>query len=121
MDNNNNNLFEENNSYELLLNTFMIYYKMNHPDENIKSMFDYLSNDEDTNKPLECFYQSIIEYKASNYKESVEYNEEQSKNFDELYILNVNEKNIRMSDNILSLIIDVINEYYDEEWNIIDK
>ena len=114
-----NNL-QEDNSYELIINTFMIYYKMNHPDENIKSMFDYLSNDEDTNKPLECFYQCLMDYNASNYKESLDYNEEQSKSFDELYILNVDDKNIKMSDNILSLIIDVINDYSDNDWNIIE-
>jgi hypothetical protein len=52
-------------------------------------------------------------------KNSVEYNEDKLEEIDEKYVLKINDENRYMSDNIISLLIDIINNDYDN-WNIID-
>lgn len=107
------------NTYELILNTFLIYYKKIYKTENIKTMFDNIKQEGDTNKQLELFYQSLIEFNVSKFDTALDYTEE-NKNNDDLYILTVNDKPIKICDNIIMLLIEVINNNY-TEWNIIDN
>ena len=104
---------------EQILNTYVMYYKKTFPDEKLNSFFDNITNYDDTNKMMEHFYQCLQDYKASKIKKSLEYNEEKLEEIDEKYILVVKDENKYMSDNIISLLIDVINNDY-EIWNIID-
>jgi hypothetical protein len=107
---------------EHILNVYVIYYKKTFPDEKLNGFFDNISNYDDTNKMMEHFYQCLQDYKVSKMKNSLEYNEEQLEEIEEKYILVINDENKYMSDNIISLLIDVINNNYDicENWNIID-
>ncbi len=107
---------------EHILNVYVMYYKKTFPDEKLNSFFDNISNYDDTNKMMEHFYQCLQDYKASKMKKSVEYNQEKLEEIDEKYILKINEENKYMSDNVISLLIDVINNNYEEcdNWNIID-
>jgi len=109
------------NSYELLLNTFIIYYKKVYPNENIKTMFDNINYEGDTNKPLEIFYECMEDYNYSNYKEALDYNLETIKdlNKNDFYVLKNNDISIKISDNIISLLIEIINNKYNN-WIIID-
>ena len=120
-----NNNFDDDNDInnmeklEEILNTFVIYYKKTFPDEKLNSFFDNITNYDDTNKLMEHFYQCLQDYKVSKFKNSVDYNEEKIEDFDEKYILVVNDENKKMSDNVISLLIDVINNHY-QIWNILD-
>ena len=49
------------------------------------------------------------------------YDENLLEEFQEVYILKVDNKAEKMSDNIISLLIDVINMYEDKDWTIIDN
>jgi len=113
----NNNIID--NSYESILNTFIIYYKKTHTTENIKTMFDNINQDGDTNKQLELFYQSLIEYKTSAFDSAIDYTTELIKDNHDLYILTVNNKPIKLCDNIIMLLIEVINNDF-ADWNISD-
>lgn len=107
-------------SYELLLNTFLIYYKKCFPNDNIKTFFDNITDDGDTNKILEHFYQSLIDFKASKYQDAIDYDINSLHILDEPYILNIDGHNTKMSDNVISLLIEVINNYEDTDWIIIE-
>ncbi len=104
---------------EHILNVYVMYYKKAFPNEKLNSFFDNINNYDDTNKMMEHFYQCLQDYKASNMKNSVEYNEDKLEEIDEKYVLKINDENRYMSDNIISLLIDIINNDYDN-WNIID-
>ncbi len=112
---------EESDNLEILLNTFMKYYKKTFPDEKINGFFDRITNYDDTNKLMEHFYQCLNDYNASHNKESHDYDENLFEEFQEIYILKVDNKEEKMSDNIISLLIDVINMYEDKDWIIIDN
>ena len=116
-DTNEDNQYLEN--LEHILNTFVIYYKKTFPNEKLNSFFDNINNYDDTNKMMEHFYQCIQDYKASTMKNSLEYNEETLEEIEEKYILVINDEKKNMSDNIISLLIDVINNDY-QNWNILD-
>ncbi len=106
---------------EHILNVYVIYYKKTFPDEKLNSFFDNIRTYDDTNKMMEHFYQCLQDYKASKMKKSVEYNEAKLEEIDEKYILKINDENKYMSDNIISLLIDIINNDSDNDnWNIID-
>jgi hypothetical protein len=109
-------------SLENILNVYVMYYKKAFPNEKLNSFFDNINNYDDTNKMMEHFYQCLQDYKASKMKNSVEYNEEKLEEIEEKYILVINNENKYMSDNIISLLIDVINNNYEDydNWNIID-
>lgn len=119
-DNNEDNQQLEN--LEHILNIYVMYYKKTFPNEKLNSFFDNIRNYDDTNKMMEHFYQCLQDYKASKMKKSVEYNEDKLEEIDEKYVLKINDENRYMSDNIISLLIDVINNNYEEcdNWNIID-
>jgi hypothetical protein len=118
-DNTEDNQYLEN--LEHILNVYVIYYKKTFPDEKLNSFFDNIRNYDDTNKMMEHFYQCLQDYKASKMKKSVEYNEAKLEEIDEKYILKINDENKYMSDNIISLLIDIINNDSDNDnWNIID-
>ena len=105
---------------EQILNMYIIYYKKAFPDDKLNCFFDNITNYDDTNKMMEHFYQCIQDYKASKMKNSIEYNEEKLEGIEEKYILVVNNENKHMSDNIISLLIDIISYYQNTNWNIID-
>ena len=109
----------DNNTYELLLNTFMLYYKKINPNDKIKSMFDNILREDDTNKPMEMFYEAITDYKSSEYKDALDYSENLNINKDDFYVLKENNIPVKVSDNILSLLIEVINNDY-SKWFIYD-
>ncbi len=122
-DNINNTDDTDDNQYlenlEFILNTYVIYYKKTFPDEKLNSFFDNINNYDDTNKMMEHFYHCIQDYKASKMKKSIDYDEDKLEEIEEKYILVVNDVNKYMSDNIISLLIDVINNDFNN-WNIID-
>ena len=105
--------------YELLLNTFMLYYKKINPNDKTKSMFANILQEGDTNKPLEMFYEAIIDYNASEYKDAIDYSSDLNLNKDDFYVLKENNIPVKVSDNILSLLIEVINNDY-SKWFIYD-
>jgi hypothetical protein len=113
--NNNEDVYDVNN-IEHILNVFIIYYKKTFPDSKLNHFFDNIVQYDDTNKIMEHFYECINDYKASKYKSSIDYNETEI--LDEGYILNVNNQKIKMSDNVFSLLIDIINSYSSENWFI---
>ncbi len=113
--NNNEDDYDVNN-IEHILNVFIIYYKKTFPDSKLNHFFDNIVQYDDTNKIMEHFYECINDYKASKYKSSIDYNETEI--LDEGYILNVNNQKIKMSDNVFSLLIDIINSYSSENWFI---
>jgi hypothetical protein len=111
---------DESQSIELLLNSFLQYYKKTFPDENISYFFDKVENYNDTNKIMEHFYQCLNDYNSSRNKTCVDYDETRLDELDEIYILQIDKKNIKMSDNVISLLIEIINNYSDKNWNIIE-
>jgi hypothetical protein len=90
-----------------LFNIFMQFYKKMYPRELHKNFFDKISDIADTNKPMELFYEAVTEYKASSYKEAESYDKDLIIKYESKYILNIDSEPTFMSDNILSLIIEV--------------
>jgi hypothetical protein len=120
IENNNDNNIEDMEKLGQILNIYVIYYKKAFPDDKLNSFFDNITKYDDTNKMMEHFYQCLQDYKASKMKNSVEYNEAKLEEIEEKYILVVNDENKHMSDNIISLLMDVISNYENTNWNIID-
>ncbi len=112
---------DESENLELLLNTFMQYYKKTFPDQKINGFFDNITNYSDTNKLMEYFYQCLNDYNSSRNKTSIDYDDNRVEELEELYILKVDNVNVKMSDNIISLLIDVINSYENTNWIITDE
>jgi hypothetical protein len=112
---------EESENLELLLNTFMQYYKKTFPDQKINGFFDNITNYSDTNKLMEYFYQCLNDYNSSRNKSSIDYDDNRVEELEELYILKVDNVSVKMSDNIISLLIDVINSYENTNWIITDE
>jgi hypothetical protein len=112
---------EESYNIELLLNTFLQYYKKTFPDEKYTYFFDKIENYSDTNKLMEHFYQCLNDYNSSRNKICVDYDESRFNELDEIYILQVDETKIKMSDNVISLLIEVINNYDNKRWDIIEQ
>ena len=73
-----------------------------------------------TNLMLEEFYETIQEYKVAKFKESQNYDDKFIEENDDLdlFVLSVDDKNVKISDSLLSLLIDVNNDYLDRDWNI---
>ena len=119
MHNNNDN--NNDDVYEILLNTFIIYYKKTYPTDNIKTMFDNINREGDTNKILESFYEAIVDYNHSEHKEALNYSNDiiHEINKDDYYVLKNNNIPTKISDNIIALLIEVINNEY-KEWYICD-
>lgn len=121
IDNTNDNDTNDVEMLEHILNTYVIYYKKSFPDEKLNSFFDNITNYDDTNKMMEHFYQCMQDYKVSKYKDCLEYDEDKLEELEEKYILVINNENKFMSDNIISLIINIINNDYElQKWNILD-
>ena len=59
---------EESENLEILLNTFMQYYKKTFPDQKFNGFFDNITNYDDTNKLMEHFYQCLNDYNSSRNK-----------------------------------------------------
>ena len=112
---------EESENLEVLLNTFMRYYKKSFPDQKINGFFDRITNYDDTNKLMEHFYQCLNDYNSSRNKTSIDFDSNRIEELDELYILKVDNEPVKMSDNIISLLIDVINSYENTNWEITDE
>ena len=94
-----------------LFNIFMRFYKKTYPKELHKNFFDRISDIADTNKPMELFYEAVTEYNASSYKEAEPYDKDLICKYESKYILKLDTDSVFMSefmsDNILSLIIEV--------------
>jgi hypothetical protein len=92
-----------------LFNIFMQFYKKTYSNSNDshKYFFDKISDIADTNKPMELFYECITEYKASSYKEAESYDKDLLIKYESQYVLSIDDEFTFMSDNILSLIIEV--------------
>jgi hypothetical protein len=108
-----------------LLNLFIIYYKRKLNINNGLSMFDGILRSQinlQTNQMLEEFYEHLQEYKVAKYQVSIKYNEDILNSTKELdfFILKINNENILMSDSLISLMIDINNDYNDNDWEIID-
>ena len=108
-----------------LLNLFIIYYKRKLNINNGLSMFDGILRSQinlQTTQMLEEFYEHLQEYRVAKYQVSVKYNEDSLNSTKELdfFILKINNQNILMSDSLISLLIDINNDYNDNDWEIID-
>ena len=115
----NENLIDDNMlKIELLLNIFTKYFKQSFPENKLNNMFDNISSYDDTNKMMEHFYQCMNDYKVAKYQSSIDYDEEKLDEIEEQYILEVNGIKKHMSDNIFSLLFDIINNDY-TDWNIL--
>lgn len=115
---------DESYNIETLLNTFLIYYNKTFPEEKHLNFFDKIINYNDTNKLMEHFYECLTDYKSSTNKNCFDYDKHLLDELDELYdiyILQIDNIYVKMSDNIISLLIEVINNYDNKEWVIVEK
>ena len=112
---------DESYNIEILLNSFLQYYNRAYPEEKYQNFFDKIDNYSDINKLMEHFYQCLNDYNSSRNKTCVDYDENRLDELEEVYILQIEKINTKMSDNIISLLIEVINNYDREEWEIIEK
>ena len=111
--------------YQDIMNKYIEYYKTTYPEKKAKNMFDNIdyNNDNSTNHIMETFYMEILKYKKidNNIYQSLDEldNIELTRNNDiyGLYINNIEIKCVSFS--IISLIIEVINNDY-EDWKIIN-
>ena len=111
---------EQENPLTFLLNVFMKYYKKTHKNCHSHSLFDNISHDGETNQQLELFYQHINDHKASEYVESMKYDKTISGSLVDVYVLYVNNDPVKMADNVIALLIDVVNEYNEtDDWEIL--
>ena len=86
------------------------------------SFFEGIIDDADTSKAMEYFYEHLSEYNISYNKACINYDETRLDELDEKYILEVNNVRVKMSDNVISLIIGLLNDYDEEKdnWRILD-
>lgn len=115
--------FEDCENIANLLNLFMMYFKRKNNINDGSAMFDHIERDQiniKTNLMLEEFYETIQEYKVAKFKESQNYDDKFIEENDDLdlFVLSVDNKNVKISDSLLSLLIDVNNDYLDRDWNI---
>jgi hypothetical protein len=116
--------FEDCENIANLLNLFMIYFKRKNDINDGSAMFDNIDRTQiniHTNVMLEEFYEVIQEYKVAKFKESCNYNEEFIKENDEieLFVLTINDQKVKVSDSLMSLLIDINNNYLNQDWNIV--
>ena len=111
---------DESYNIEILLNTFLQYYNKVYPEEKYLNFFDKINNYSDTNKLMEYFYQCLNDYNSSRNKICVDYDEDRINELEEVYILKIDNINSKMSDNVISLLIEVINNYEDKKWDIVE-
>jgi hypothetical protein len=112
---------EESYNIEILLNSFLCYYKKTFPEEKYLNFFDKIDNYSDTNKLMEHFYQCLNDYNSSRNKICIDYDKDRLDELEELYILQIEKTNVKMSDNVISLLIEVINNYDKTNWEIISE
>lgn len=108
-----------------LLNTFVMYYNLKYPSEKNKSMFDDFKEESITNHQMEMFYEmlflynsqvkmdepSTMVYNYSKYKKDME-------SVENLYGLKVKNVIEYVSEYEFSLLLCVVDKYYDSEWTI---
>ncbi len=109
------------NQYELLINKYIEYYRKTYPDNQVKNMFhDINYNDlSSTNHIMEMFYTDLLKYKKINNDIYVDASEVDFENIDELFGLKVDEEIRYVSQSVISLLHDVINNKY-VNWFIIN-
>ena len=115
--------FEECENLTNVLNLFMIYFKKKNNINDGLSMFDNIAREQinlQTNAMLEEFYEVIQEWKVAKLKVPEDYNDEFIRNNDdlELFVLLIDDENVKVSDSIMSLLIDIHNNYLDKNWSI---
>jgi hypothetical protein len=108
------------------LNKYIEYYKKTYPDKNIKNMFQDINFDDQTstNHIMEMFYFEMLKYNKcdNNIYDSIDLINNDQNNNDklELYGLQINNKNIIcVSYSIISLLIEIINNNYND-WVVIN-
>jgi hypothetical protein len=109
------------NQYEMLINKYIEYYRKTYPDNKVKNMFhDINYNDlSSTNHIMEMFYTDLLKHKQINNDIYVDASEVDFETIDELFGLKVNEEIRYVSQSVISLLYDVINNKY-VNWFIIN-
>jgi hypothetical protein len=123
---NNENIFNDNiyDIYQELINKYIEYYKKTYPEKNIKNMFQDINFDDQTstNHIMEMFYFEMLKYNKTdnNIYHSIDDLNNISDTKTELYGLQINNKDIKcVSNSIISLLIEVINNNY-KDWVLIN-
>ncbi len=113
----NNNL----NQYEMLINKYIEYYRKTYPENQVKNMFDNINYNDlsSTNHIMEMFYTDLLKHKKINNDIYVDASEVDFENIDELFGLKVDEEIRYVSQSVISLLHDVINNKYNN-WFIIN-
>jgi len=108
---------------EYLVNKYIEYYKKTYPDKNIKNMFDGIdfSDDKSTNHIMEMFYTDLLKYKNLDNKIYLQsdINNIDISNYEEFFMLKNGEKNCCFSESVITLLIEVLNNDYND-WYIIN-
>ncbi len=115
---------EENNNlsqYEMLINKYIEYYRKTYPENQVKNMFDNINYNDlsSTNHIMEMFYTDLLKHKKINNDIYVDASEVDFENIDELFGLKVDEEIRYVSQSVISLLHDVINNKYNN-WFIIN-
>jgi hypothetical protein len=115
-------IYEDENITNLL-NLFMIYFKRKNNINDGTAMFDHIKRDHimiQTNQMLEEFFEFLQEYKTAKYKNPISYDEKIIKDNEDvdLFVLTIDDINIKVSDSLLALLIEIHNLYQDKNWNI---
>ena len=113
----NNNL----NQYELLINKYIEYYRKTYPDNKVQNMFDNVNYSDlsSTNHIMEMFYTDLLKYKKINNDIYVDASEVDFENIDELFGLKVNGEIRYVSQSVISLLHNVVENKYND-WFIIN-
>jgi hypothetical protein len=113
----NNNL----NQYEMLINKYIEYYRKTYPENQVKNMFDNINYSDlsSTNHIMEMFYTDLLKHKKICNDIYVDASEVDFENIDELFGLKVDEEIRYVSQSVISLIHDVVNNKY-VNWFIIN-
>ena len=107
--------------YQELINKYIEYYKKTYPEKNITNMFDNIDYDDQTstNHIMEMFYFEILKFNKIDNNVYTHGEDFDKNKLDELFGLKVNEEIKCVSFCIISLLIEIINNAY-QDWNIIN-
>ncbi len=109
------------NQYELLINKYIEYYRKSYPENQVKNMFDNINYSDlsSTNHIMEMFYTDLLKHKKINNDIYIDASEVDFENIDELFGLKVDEEIRYVSQSVISLLYDVVNNKY-IDWFIIN-
>jgi hypothetical protein len=121
-ENDQNNQNDQNlNQYELLINKYIGYYRKTYPDNKVQNMFDNINYNDlsSTNHIMEMFYTDLLKYNKINNDIYIDASEVDFDNIDELFGLKVDGEIKYVSQSVISLLYDVVNNKYND-WFIIN-